>query len=380
MEFALTATSNRLDTPRARDLGLDFSGTPGPHNALTDVPGVLVGYSTLISGEGPLVVGEGPVRTGVTAILPRGHDPQPKPVFAGSYALNGNGEMTGTHWIRDGGYFLGPVCITNTHSVGIAHHASVGWMLDTYREDFLQHHLWAMPVIAETYDGTLNDINGRHVNEEHVRAALDSAAGGAVAEGNVGGGTGMMCYEFKGGTGTASRQVAIDGETYTVAALVQANYGIRPWLTILGVPVGRHMSEDRIEQEHELGSIIVVIATDAPMLPHQLQRVAKRGAIGIGRCGSPGGNSSGDIFLAFSVANAAPLAMHDKAQLSANYINDDCFDGLYEATVDSVEEAIVNAMIAAQDTPTIKKPAGAICRAIPHDQLVDIMRRYGRCA
>jgi len=380
MEFALTATSNSPDTPRARDLGLDFPGNPGPHNALTDVPGVLVGYSTLIAGEGPLVVGEGPIRTGVTAILPRGHDPQPKPVFAGSYALNGNGEMTGTHWIRDGGYFVGPVCITNTHSVGIAHHASVGWMLDTYREDFLQHHLWAMPVIAETYDGTLNDINGRHVTEQHVRAALDSATDGAVAEGNVGGGTGMMCYEFKGGTGTASRQVAIDGETYTVAALVQANYGIRPWLTILGVPVGRHLNEDRIIQEHELGSIIVVIATDAPMLPHQLQRVAKRGAIGIGRCGSPGGNSSGDIFLAFSVANAAPLAMHDKAQLSASYINDDYFDGLYEAAVDSVEEAIVNAMIAAQDTPTIKKPAGTICRAIPHDQLVDIMRRYGRCA
>ena len=380
MEFVLTATSNSPDTPRARDLGLDFPGNPGPHNALTDVSGVLVGYSWVIAGEGPLVVGEGPIRTGVTAILPRGHDPQPKPVFAGSYALNGNGEMTGTHWIRDGGYFVGPVCITNTHSVGIAHHASVGWMLDTYREDFLQHHLWAMPVIAETYDGTLNDINGRHVTEQHVRAALDSATDGAVAEGNVGGGTGMMCYEFKGGTGTASRQVAIDGETYTVAALVQANYGIRPWLTILGVPVGRHLNEDRIIQEHELGSIIVVIATDAPMLPHQLQRVAKRGAIGIGRCGSPGGNSSGDIFLAFSVANAAPLAMHDKAQLSASYINDDYFDGLYEAAVDSVEEAIVNAMIAAQDTPTIKKPAGTICRAIPHDQLVDIMRRYGRCA
>ena len=376
----MTTAGDRSDTPRARDLGLDFPGTPGPHNALTDVPGVLVGYSTLIAGEGPLVVGEGPVRTGVTAILPRGHDPQPKPVFAGSYALNGNGEMTGTHWIRDGGYFVGPVCITNTHSVGIAHHASVGWMLDTYREDFLEHHLWAMPVIAETYDGTLNDINGRHVTEEHVRAALDSATDGAVAEGNVGGGTGMMCYEFKGGTGTASRQVTIDGETYTVAALVQANYGIRPWLTILGVPVGRHLNEDRIIQEHELGSIIVVIATDAPMLPHQLQRVAKRGAIGIGRCGSPGGNSSGDIFLAFSVANAAPLAMHDKAQLSASYINDDYFDGLYEAAVDSVEEAIVNAMISAQDTPTIKKPAGTICRAIPHDQLVDIMRRYGRCA
>ena len=376
----MTAASSRPDSPRARDLGLEFSGTPGKHNALTDVPGVLVGYTTLISGEGPLIVGEGPVRTGVTAILPRGHNPQPMPVFAGSHALNGNGEMTGTHWIRDGGYFLGPVCLTNTHSVGMAHHASVGWMLDTYREDFSQRHLWAMPVIAETYDGTLNDINGRHVTEQHVLSALDGATGGAVAEGNVGGGTGMMCYEFKGGTGTASRRVNIDGETYTVAALVQANYGVRPWLTILGVPVGKYLTDDRIRDDRETGSIIVVIATDAPMLPHQLQRVAKRGSIGIGRCGSPGGNSSGDIFLAFSVANAAPLAMHSPSHLSAQYINDEYFDDLYEGAVDSVEEAIVNAMIAAQDTPTIKDPAGSICRAIPHDQLLDVMRRHGRCA
>ena len=375
----MTTSSSTAGKPRARDLGLDFQGTPGPNNALTDVAGVLVGYSTLVAGAGPLVVGKGPVRTGVTAILPRGHDPRPKPVFAGSYALNGNGEMTGTHWIRDGGYFLGPVCITNTHSVGIAHHASVGWMLDTYREDFHHHHLWAMPVIAETYDGTLNDINGRHVTEQHVRAALDSAAGGALAEGNVGGGTGMMCFEFKGGTGTASRRVEIEGETYTVAALVQANYGIRPWLTILGVPVGKYLTEDRISQQRELASIIVVIVPDAPMLPHQLQRVAKRGALGIGRCGSPGGNSSGDIFLAFSVANEAPLARHDKALLSAQYINDEYFDGLYAGAVDSVEEAIVNAMIAAQDTPTIKDPADRICRALPQQQLVDIMRRHGRC-
>jgi D-aminopeptidase len=376
----MSAAASSSDTPRARDLGLDFAGTPGRHNALTDVPGVLVGYSTIVEGDGPLVVGEGPVRTGVTAILPRGHDPQPKPVFAGIDALNGNGEMTGTHWIRDGGYFFGPVCITNTHSVGIAHHASVGWMLDTYREDFHQHHLWAMPVVAETYDGTMNDINGRHVTEQHVRAALDSAAGGSVAEGNVGGGTGMMCFEFKGGTGTASRRVDIDGESYTVAALVQANYGIRPWLTILGVPVGKYLTEDRIRKERELGSIIVVIATDAPMLPHQLQRVARRGALGIGRCGSPGGNSSGDIFLAFSVANEAPLALHSKAHLTAQYINDNYFDGLYAGAVDSVEEAIVNAMIAAQDTPTIKNPADRICRAIPHQPLVDVMRRHGRCA
>ena len=370
---------NAAKTRRARNLGLDFPGNPGPNNALTDVSGVQVGYTTLQSGEGPLVVGEGPVRTGVTAILPRGHAAQPVPVFAGSYALNGNGEMTGTHWIRDGGSFLGPVCITNTHSVGVAHHASVRWMLDTYQADFHDRHMWAMPVVAETYDGVLNDINGQHVTEQHVRAALDSAVGGTVAEGNVGGGTGMICYEFKGGTGTSSRRVELDGRTYTVAALVQANYGIRPWFTVLGVPVGQHLDQDRINSEQELGSIIVVIATDAPMLPHQLQRVAKRGAIGIGRCGSPGGNSSGDIFLAFSVANREALSSPTAAVANASYINDEHFDGFYEAAVQSTEEAIVNAMVAAEDMSTIKSPSGRICRALPHDQLIDIMQRYGRC-
>ena len=374
-------TDQSLAAPvRARDLGLDFPGDPGPHNAITDVPGVRVGYTTLVSGDGPLVVGEGPVRTGVTAILPRGHEAEPRPVFAGSHALNGNGEMTGTHWIRDGGYFLGPVCLTNTHSVGIAHHASVRWMLDSYRQDFHQRHLWAMPVIAETYDGQLNDINGQHVTAEHVRAALDSAASGPLAEGNVGGGTGMICYEFKGGTGSASRRVEVDGETFTMASLVQANYGIRPWFTVLGVPVGQHLVEDRLQSQAELGSIIVVLATDAPMLPHQLQRVAKRGAIGIGRCGSPGGNSSGDIFLAFSVANADALAFPQRARSNASYIHDDYFDPLYEAAVQATEEAIVNAMVAAADTPTIKLPAGRVCRALPHDRLVEVMRRYGRCS
>lgn len=376
----MTKQSANSETVRARDLELDFPGTPGTCNALTDVPGVLVGYSTLVNGEGPLVVGQGPVRTGVTAILPRGNDPRPIPVFAGTYALNGNGEMTGTHWIQDGGYFFGPVCLTNTHSVGIAHHATVRWMLDKYREPFQQEHMWAMPVIAETYDGVLNDINGQHVTEQHVRQALDNAADGRIAEGNVGGGTGMVCYEFKGGTGTASRLVKIDGETYTIAALVQANYGLRPWLSILGVPVGKHLTQDRVLEAKELGSIIVIIATDAPMLPHQLQRVAKRGAIGIGRCGSPGGQSSGDIFLAFSVANTDPLPMFQKPHASAQYISDDYFDGFYLGAVESTEEAIVNAMVAAEDTPTIKQPADKICRALPHDQLVEIMRRYGRCA
>jgi D-aminopeptidase len=376
----MSEDSSRRARPRARDLGLDFAGTPGTHNALTDVPGVLVGYSTLIEGGGPLVVGQGPVRTGVTAILPRGHAAEPVPVFAGYHALNGNGEMTGTHWIRDGGHFLGPVCLTNTHSVGIAHHASLRWMLDTYAEDFRARHAWAMPVVAETYDGVLNDINGQHVNAEHVRAALDSAAGGSIAEGNVGGGTGMICYEFKGGSGTASRRVELDGENYTVASLVQANYGIRPWLTILGVPVGRHLSAERILPQGELGSIIVVIATDAPMLPHQLQRVARRGTIGIGRCGSPGGNNSGDIFLAFSVANAESLSQRGKSRLSAQYVDDNCFDRFYEATVESVEEAIVNALLAAEDMSTLKLPDDRICRAIPHDRLLEVMRRYGRCA
>ena len=376
----MTKQSANPATVRARDLGLDFSGTPGTCNALTDVPGVLVGYSTLVNGEGPLVVGQGPVRTGVTAILPRGNDPRPTPVFAGTYALNGNGEMTGTHWIKDGGYFYGPVCLTNTHSVGIAHHATVRWMLDRYREPFQQEHMWAMPVIAETYDGVLNDINGQHVTEQHVREALDNAADGRIAEGNVGGGTGMVCFEFKGGTGTASRLVEVDGETYTIATLVQANYGLRPWLSILGVPVGKHLTQDRILEGKELGSIIVIIATDAPMLPHQLQRIAKRGAIGIGRCGSPGGQSSGDIFLAFSVANTGTLPMFQPSHASAQYINDDYFDDFYQGAVESTEEAIVNAMVAAEDTPTIKNPADRICRALPHDQLVEIMRRYGRCA
>ena len=375
----MTDSSTNQAAPRARDLGLEFPGQPGSFNALTDVPGLSVGYSTLISGEGPLVVGEGPVRTGVTAILPRGHEPQPVPVFAGFFSLNGNGEMTGTHWIQDGGYFLGPVCLTNTHSVGVAHHASVRWMLDHYSEDFTNRHLWAMPVIAETYDGLLNDINGQHVHESHVRAALDAARSGALAEGNVGGGTGMIAFEYKGGTGSASRQVQLEGESFTVAALVQANYGIRPWFTVLGVPVGQHLTSDRLSPQQELGSIIVVLATDAPMLPHQLQRLARRGTIGIGRCGSPGGNNSGDIFLAFSVANRDALSRQGAVMAHADFVNDAHFDGFYEAAVQSTEEAIINAMVAAVDTPTIKSPAGRVCRALPQDELIEVMRRYGRC-
>jgi D-aminopeptidase len=363
-------------TRRARDLGLPFPGTTGPHNAITDVPGVEVGFCTLIDGEGELVTGKGPVRTGVTAILPRGHKTAPNPVWAGFYALNGNGEMTGTHWVEDAGYFVGPVCITNTHSVGVAHHATVKWMIDTYADAFGEHHVWAMPIIAETYDGVLNDINGLHVQERHVLEALSSAAPGAVAEGNVGGGTGMICYEFKGGTGTSSRVVTIDGHRYTVASLVQANHGQREWLTVLGVPVGAHLREHTLRKTDQ-GSIIVVIATDVPMLPHQLRRVAKRAALGVGRTGSPGGNNSGDIFVAFSVANEMPLHELAPAHLDMRFVNDEVFDPLYQASVESTEEAIINAMVAAKDCPTLK-PAGRVCKAIDHQQLVDVMHRYAR--
>lgn len=360
--------------PRARDLGLDFPGQAGPFNAITDVKGVLVGMTTLIEGEGPLVPGKGPVRTGVTAILPRGMDREPKPVWAGTFAFNGNGEMTGTHWIQDGGYFLGPVMMTNTNSVGIVHHAASRWIIGNYA-GWHDDHLWAMPVVTETYDGILSDINGQHVTEAHALAAIEAAASGPVQEGNCGGGTGMIAYEFKGGTGTSSRRVSIAGEDFTVAALVQANHGIRPWLTILGVPVGEHLNQDRLDRPAETGSIIVVLATDIPMLPHQLRRLAKRGAIGIGRGGTPGGNNSGDIFLAFSTANAGPLPQQAGARLQLHYINDEVFDPIYMAAVQAIEEAVINAMIAAEDMTTLR-PAGLICRAIDHGQLLEVMKRY----
>jgi D-aminopeptidase len=369
----MTAASTK---PRARDLGLTFPGQPGPFNAITDVPGVCVGQTTVIEGDGPLVPGKGPVRTGVTAILPRGHDREPRPVWAGTFALNGNGEMTGTHWIEDGGYFIGPIMITNTNSVGIVHHAVIRWIIDTYADCWHDHHLWAMPVVAETYDGMLNDINGQHVTQAHAHAALDAARPGAVQEGNSGGGTGMVAYEFKGGTGTSSRQISVAGETFTVATLVQANHGIRPWLTVLGVPVGEHLNDDRLELSSELGSIIVMLGTDVPMLPHQLRRLAKRAAIGIGRGGTPGGNNSGDIFLAFSTANPRPMPQLAPARLKLDYINDEQFDPIYLAAVQAIEEAVINAMVAAEDMPSLR-PAGKICRAIDHQQLIELVMGFG---
>ena len=359
--------------PRARELGLPFPGETGAHNAITDVPGVEVGYCTRIEGDGPLVQGKGPVRSGVTAILPLGRKAVPEPVWAGTYALNGNGEMTGTHWIRDGGYFVGPICLTNTHSVGRVHHAATRWMICTYEAAWQSEHLWAMPVVAETYDGVLNDINGQHITEADALAALDAAAPGPLAEGNVGGGTGMICYEFKGGTGTSSRRLVLDGETFHLGALVQANHGLRPWLTVLGHPVGRIMTEDRL-MPREQGSIIVVLGCDLPMAPHQLQRLAKRAAIGIGRGGTPGGNNSGDIFLAFSTANRGPLPQQAGPRRSFEMLNDEGFDPIYLAAVEAIEEAVVNAMLAAEDMTTLRPP-GLTCRAIDPQRLSALVCR-----
>ena len=360
-----------MTKPRGRDLGLPFPGEAGRHNAITDVPGVEVGFATRIEGEGPLVEGQGPVRTGVTAILPLGRRPEPEPVWAGMYALNGNGEMTGTHWIRDGGYLVGPVCITNTHSVGIVHHAVTRWTIRTYAEAWRNEHLWAMPVVAETYDGVLNDINGLHVTEADALAALDNASSGAVAEGNVGGGTGMICYEFKGGTGTSSRRLEIDGTGFHVGALVQANHGIRPWFTVLGRRLGPLMPEDRL-LDAEQGSIIAILATDLPLAPHQLTRLAKRAAIGIGRGGTPGGNNSGDIFLAFSTANRGPLPQLAASRRDFVMINDEAFDPIYLAAVEAIEEAVVNAMLAADDMTTLR-PEGHVCHALDGNRLMELV-------
>ncbi|MFC7395547.1 P1 family peptidase [Scopulibacillus cellulosilyticus] len=365
-----------MSKKRGRDLGLPFPGTPGNFNAITDVPGVEVGLTTMIEGEGPVQIGKGPVRTGVTAILPRGKKDKMQPIWAGFYSLNGNGEMTGMHWVNDGGYFLSPICITNTHSVGMAHHATTKWMVKQYENQFSNEDIWAMPVIAETYDGVLNDINGQHIKEKHVISAIESAKSGPVPEGNVGGGTGMICYEFKGGTGTSSRVVEINGQQHHIGVLVQANYGLSDWLSILGVPVGKHLSKGKLLKQ-EQGSIIVIIGTDIPMLPHQLRRVAKRAAIGIGRSGSPGGNNSGDIFLAFSTANEMEILQHSREKLNMAFINDEVFDPIYEAVCQAVDESVVNALLASETMSTVK-PYGNKVYAIDHEELLQIMRKYNR--
>lgn len=359
---------------RARDLGLQWSGETGVHNAITDVKGVLVGFETLSSNAGTAVqTSDLPILTGVTAILPRGFDTTPKPVWAGMHSLNGNGEMTGSHWIKDGGYFVGPIMITNTHSVGVVHDAATSWMIENYHEVWANNHVWAMPAVAETYDGVLNDINGQHIQKYHALQAIAAAKSGPISEGNVGGGAGMMCYEFKGGTGTASRRLNVADESFTLGVLVQANHGIRPWLTVQGMPVGPLMTQTRIPGlSVERGSIICVIATDIPLLPSQLERLARRATIGIGRGGTPGGNNSGDIFLAFSTANEMELPQLSGPWKTLNSLNDELLDAVYLAAVEAVDEAVLNAMLAADTTVTVR-PAGHICHAIDPDELVSIL-------
>jgi D-aminopeptidase len=352
---------------RARDLGIPFEGTPGRLNAITDVEGIEVGHTTLISGEGPLKVGLGPVRTGVTAIWPRGKQSS-DPVFAGWFSLNGNGEMTGTTWVEESGFLEGPITITNTHSVGIVRDAVIAYRVRHGQ----QNQPFSLPVVAETWDGYLNDANGFHIKEEHVFAALDNAKPGPVEEGNVGGGTGMICHEFKGGIGTSSRKITLRLGVFTVGVLVQANYGRRDQLRIAGVPVGLEITEDRVWTE-ESGSIIVVTATDAPLLPHQLKRLARRASLGLARTGSISGNRSGDIFIAFSTAN--PEASRPGVTAHLAMLPNELMDPLFEATVEATEEAIINAMIAAETMTGVDNHRVV---AIPHDRLIEVMKKYNR--
>jgi L-aminopeptidase/D-esterase-like protein len=345
--------------PRARDLGIALEGIPGQHDAITDVPGVTVGYSTVVYG--------GDVRTGVTAILPRGRDSH-DPVFAGWFPLNGNGEMTGTTWIDESGFLEGPVMVTNTHSVGVVRDAVVAWQVKTGK----LFQRFSYPIVAETFDGTLNDINGFHVTPEHALAALETAAGGSIAEGNVGGGTGMVCFGFKGGTGTASRRVttAAGDRAFTVGALVQANFGRRPQLVIAGVPVGKEIPETL--SPPEVGSIIVVLATDAPLLPHQLRRIAKRAAIGIARTGGMAGNFSGDIILAFSTANPG-AARPDAGVVALEMLPNSEITAVFDAAAYATEEAILNAMLRAE---TMTGLGGRTIEAIPIERLREVLARY----
>jgi D-aminopeptidase len=357
---------------RARNLGIPFEGVPGTLNAITDVKEVTVGHATIVED----LANDRAARTGVTAVLPLGARSGQQSVFAGWFALNGNGEMTGTTWIEESGFLEGPVMITNTHSVGTVHQAAIEWRVKQGEAD-ATGYWWSLPVVAETWDGYLNDINGFHVQPAHVHEALRNAAPGPVAEGNVGGGTGMICHEFKCGIGTSSRVTDAGDERYTIGVLVQANYGLRDTLRIAGVPVGRHLTEDRAyaslpQPVEESGSIIVVVATDAPLLPHQLKRLAKRASLGIARMGGMAGNGSGDIFVAFSTA--VPDS-DETAVLSARMLQNDSISPLFDATVLATEEAIVNAMIAAED---MQGDLGHLVKAIDHDDLRRVLRQYNR--
>jgi D-aminopeptidase len=394
--FALIAAvpASAQGRPRARDLNIPLPGTPGPRNAITDVAGIEVGHATLIRGDGRRERGKGPVRTGVTAVFPRGKR-SPDPVFAGFFVLNGNGEMTGTHWLGESGFLWGPVMITNTMSVGVVRDAAISSMVRQGWDAFAI----SLPVVAETWDGTLNDIEGMHVGPGDVNRAIENASAGAVSEGNVGGGTGMICHRFKGGIGTSSRKLSADAGGYTVGVLVQCNYGRRSRLSVLGAPVGREISDllpcstlvsagaERLPACERAGatrpgepsdgdgggSIIVLVATDAPLLPHQLNRLARRAALGVGRMGGLGEDSSGDLFLAFSTAN--PRASRDSGTAHLTMLSNERMNPLFEATVDATEEAILNAMLAAE---TMTGADGNRVYALPADRLVAILKKYGR--
>ncbi|OBX21761.1 MULTISPECIES: DmpA family aminopeptidase [Bizionia] len=379
--LCFTCSLTFAQKPRARDLGVPFTGETGKFNAITDVKGVEVGYSTIISGTGKNIVGKGPIRTGVTAIFPRGKAKKFSPVFANWYSLNGNGEMTGTTWVTESGFLETPIMITNTNSVGVVRDAVLKWYVDT---DWYSGEDWwyTYPVVAETYDGFLNDIYGFHVKEKHVLEAIENAKPGKIAEGNVGGGTGMMCLGFKGGTGTASRIIKIKDSVYTVGAIVQSNFGAKRNLSIAGVPVGielkdtlnyKYNAPPKSRRQEGDGSIIVIIATDLPLLPHQLKRIAQRIPLGIGIVGGRGSNGSGDIFLAFSTANEDAFNRDNMAAVTM-YPNDQLMP-VFEATVQAVEEAIINAMVAAE---TMEGINGNKAYALPHDKLVEILKKYNR--
>jgi len=368
----LAALAGAQTKPRARDLGVPFDGTPGPLNAITDVKGVEVGHTTLISGDASSKPGEGPVRTGVTAILPRGKT-SGSAVFAGWFTENGNGEMTGTTWVEDSGFLEGPVMITNTHSVGVVRDAVIAWRVNHGGPD-KEGYSWSLPVVAETWDGYLNDVNGFHVKPEDTFHAIESAQGGPVAEGNVGGGTGMICNEFKGGIGTASRALDAKYGGYTVGVLVQCNYGQRDQLRIAGVPVGREIAGPKVWDD-DVGSIIVVVATDAPLIPTQLKRVARRVTLGLGRDGSYSGDGSGDIFVAFSTANPRAASSDGLRQISM--LPNDEINPIFLATVQATEEAVINALVAAETMTGMK---GHTVYALPHDQLREILKKYNRLA
>jgi L-aminopeptidase/D-esterase-like protein len=361
--------------PRARDLGVPLEGAPGPRNAITDVGGVEVGHRTLIEGDS--------VRTGVTAVWPRGKASS-DPVFGGFFSQNGNGDMTGTHWLAESGFLDGPVLITNTHSVGVVRDAFLGWLVKNRRTpgtNVFPGGFFTYPIVAETYDGTLNDINGFHVKPADVEMALEAAAGGAVAEGNVGGGTGMICYGFKGGIGTASRKLDAAQGGYTVGALVQCNCGGRRQLRVGGLPVGAELAADPPRTaalwpyREDVGSIIIVVATDAPLLPHQVQRLARRATMGLARTGATSGNGSGDIFIAFSTAN--PGAAAARAAVNVAMLPNESLNPVFEATVQATEEAIINSMIAAE---TMRGARGSVVTALPHDQLRALLNKYNRLA